>query len=407
MSLLKIKRIPLYFKRFSCEINFHEMKVLPFMMVFFNCIYMCMSLTDFGMQLMSYATLASVLTSFFFMFLLFVKDKEMSQYGFLYVVFFIFLVGLTIVYSQDIKNCIYISISIWLNLILFSFYRNRTEMIICSFCIALTFCIYANFLHLITHPSLWLIQTEKEGAGYLLGNNYNQMGCRMMIAIASNVACIKVSKLWRINFVILIIVSIASLFFVGSMTSLSMVVVFAFFCIIPSMQLRKVGIISLFLIYVLFLTFVVFSGKGLENNETAVYIVEDILHKDITFTYRTYMWDSALRVIAESPIWGWGFASLDWYIKSMSSFAAGPHNFILSIFVNGGILLFSIFIVIVYKTFKSIKPYMSEWTGQCLIFAAICLYFMGIMEMYPYPIMFYILILMYYYPYLKNERKHK
>lgn len=407
MSLFKIKRIPLYFKRFSWEIDFHEITLLPFIMIFANSIFICMSLSDFGMQLISYATLASVLVSFFFMLLLFAKDKKMSQYGFLYVLFFIFLIGLTIVCSQDIKNCIYISMSIWLNLMLFSYYRNRTEMVICSFCIALTFCIYVNFLHLITHPSLWLIQTEKEGAGYLLGNNYNQMGCRMMIALASNVACIKISHLWRINFIVLTIVSITSLYFVGSMTSLSMIAIFAFFCIIPSIKLRKVGIFSLFLIYVLFQTFVVFSGKGLENNETAVYVVEDILHKDITFTHRTYMWESALKVINESPLCGWGFVSMDWYKTFMTSFAAGPHNFILSIFINGGIFLFSIFLTLVYKTYLAIKSYINEREGQCLIFASICLYFMGLMEMYPYPIMFYILILMYYYPYLKNERKHK
>lgn len=405
MPLFQIKQIPLYFKRLSWEIDFHEMTLLPFLMVFFNCICMCLSLSALEMHLFSYATLIGELASFFFMFFLFIRNKKISQYGLLYVVFFFFLLGITLLNGQDIKDGIYTAISVWLNLMLFSYYRNHTKMIICSFCIALSFCVYANFLHLITHPSLWQIQTEKEGTGYLLGYNYNQMGCRLMIALATNVACTGFSKLWKINFIALAITCIASLSFVGSMTSLSMTSILLVFCLIPSARLRKIGIISLFVVYALFQTFVVFSGKGLENNETAVYIIEDILHKDISFTHRTYMWDSALKIIAESPIWGWGFVSLDWYKSFMNSYASGPHNFILSVFVNGGILLFSLLATIAYKTYIASKSYMTERRGQCLIFATVCLLFMSLMEMYPYPIMFYIFTLMFYYPYLKKSNK--
>lgn len=87
----------------------------------------------------------------------------------------------------------------------------------------------------------------------------------------------------------------------------------------------------------------------------------------------------------------------------MSSQAAGPHNFILSVLINGGILLLSIGIGIAYKSYNSIKHYAKEKRCQQLIFATICLYFMALMEMYPYPIMLYPLIIMFYYPYLENK----
>lgn len=275
-------------------------------------------------------------------------------------------------------------------------------MIISFFGIALSVCIYINFIHLLTHPSLWLNALNKESTGYLLGNNYNQMGCRIIICLATNALCSRFSKIYLINYILLCLVSIASLAFVGSMTSLSMVILSIAFYLTPFSRLRMLGIIIFFTIYILFQTFVVFSGKGLENNQLAVYIIEDILHKDITFTQRTQMWDSALHIITKSPIWGWGYVTLDWYKSVMSSFAAGPHNFILSIIVNGGILLLSIFILIVYKSYEVIKPYFRERTGQNLIFTTLCLYFMALMEMYPMPIMFYLLILMYYYPNFKK-----
>lgn len=404
MSLLKIKRIPLYSKRISWDINFHETKIIPLLLVFVNTINMCISLASVEMQLASYATLAMTISSFLLMVLLCIRSKKVSTYGFLYFMFFAILIGLTIINMQDVKNCIYTAINVWAILLIFRYYRDKTHMIILFFGIALSFCIYINFIHLITHPSLWTNMFTKESTGYLLGNNYNQMGCRIMICLATNALCSQFSKIYLINYILLCIVSIASLSFVGSMTSLSMVVLYIVFYFTPFLRLRMLGIIIFFTIYILFQTFVVFSGKGLENNQLAVYIIEDILHKDITFTQRTQMWDSALHVISKSPIWGWGFVTLDWYKSFMSSFAAGPHNFILSIIVNGGILLLSIFILIAYKSYKVIKPYFRERMGQNLIFATLCLYFMALMEMYPMPIMFYLLTLMFYYP---NSQKAK
>lgn len=361
-----------------------------------------MSLPAIEMQMVSYITFACFLASFSLMLFLFIKSKQISTYGFLYVMFFFLLMGITILNSQDIKNCIYTAICIWLNLLIFSYYQKKMKLIVCFFCIALSLCVYANFLHLITHPSLWLIQTEKEGTGYLLGDNYNQMGCRMIIALACSVICNRFSKLWRINFFALAIICIVSLSFVGSMTSLSMIVLYLLFCLIPSQRLRNIGITCLFVTFILFHIFVVFAGRGLENNEFAVYFVEDILHKDITFTHRTYMWESALKVIAQSPFWGYGYINSDWFIKNMSSFAIGPHNFILSILIEGGMLLFSIYIFICVRSYAAIRHFMNQKIAQEIVFATICLWFMSLMEMYPYPIMMFPLILSKYYRNLES-----
>lgn len=408
MLSVKIKRIPTIFKKFSWKLNFHDMEILPFMIVLFDTIIITTALSALGMQTISYLTLAVVLVIFLLLFTLNFRHKVLSRYGLLYLLFFLVLLGTTVLYGQDIKNCIYMSIYLGIILLVFRYYRSNVNKVYCYFAIALSLCVYANFVHLLTHPMLWVLEGKKDAAGYLLGNNYNQMGCRMMIALATSVLCTKFSKIWIINSIAIGITCIITLVLVNSMTSLSMIVIFLVYCIIPSSKLRKAGIYSLLTVLVLFQVFVVFNGNGLENNEFAVYIVNDILHKDITFTHRTDMWDSAMRVIIESPIWGWGFVKQEWFTSHMSSFAYGPHNFILSLFIFGGVLLFAAFIMIVYHTIMAIKAYMNERIGQYVIFSAVCLYFMGLMEMYPFTIMFYILIVMYYYQYTdkKNIENH-
>lgn len=396
MSLFRLKRIPLYFDKVSTRVSLHDMTLLPFMMIFFVVLNVTISLSELKMPALSYGVLAINLVSFLFMLALVAREKKMSQYGFLNFLYLFILIGLTVVNVNDIRNAIYNSVFIWLMLLIMRYYRHRMDMVIKCFTVAFTVCVLINFVHLVTHPLLWLVDDYKDATGYLFGNNYNQMGCRMMVALASNVLCLRYSRIWLINFIALAIVIIASLAMVGSMTSLSMILVFLVCCLLPTSKLRMTAICGLFVVFLLFQIFVVFNGRGLENNGLAVYIVEDVLKKDLTFTYRTHMWESALKIIEESPIWGWGFADADWFKANMSAFAIGPHNFILSILIHGGVILLSIYIMICSKVVNTIMPYLKIKNMQLLLLAVACLWVMSLFEMYPYTIMFYALALLYY-----------
>ena len=403
MSLFTFKRIPLYFDKISTRVSLHDMTLLPFVMIFFVVLNVTISLSELKMPVLSYGVLAVNIVSFLFMLALVAREKEMSRYGFLNFLYFFILIGLTVVNVNDIRNAIYNSIFIWFMLLTMRYYRHRMEMVLKCFTIAFTVCVWINLVHLVTHPLLWLVDDYKGATGYLFGNNYNQMGCRMMAALASNLLCLRYSRIWLVNMIVLAIVIVASLAMVGSMTSLSMILVFLVCCLLPTSKLRLTAICGLFAVFLLFQIFVVFNGRGLENNELAVYIVEDVLKKDLTFTYRTHMWESALKIIEESPIWGWGFADADWFKANMTAFAIGPHNFILSILIHGGVILLSIYIMVCSKVFKTIHPYLKIKNMQLLLLAVACLWVMSLFEMYPYTIMFYVLALLYYSHYVYDD----
>ena len=403
MSLFTFKRIPLYFDKISTRVSPHDMTLVPFMMIFCVVLNVTISLSELKMPVLSYGVLGVNIVSFLFMLALVAREKVMSRYGFLNFLLFFILIGLTVVNVNDIRNAIYNSVFIWLMLLIMRYYRHRMEMVIKCFAMAFTVCVWINFVHLVTHPLLWLVDDYKDATGYLFGNNYNQMGCRMMVALASNVLCLRFSRLWLVNFIALAIVIVASLAMVGSMTSLSMILVFLVCCLLPTSKLRLTAVCGLFVVFLLFQIFVVFNGRGLENNELAVYIVEDVLKKDLTFTYRTHMWESALKIIEESPIWGWGFADADWFKANMSAFAIGPHNFILSILIHGGVILLGIYVMICGKVVKTVQPYFKRKNMQLLLLAVACLWVMSLFEMYPYTIMFYALALLYYSHYVYDD----
>ena len=68
---------------------------------------------------------------------------------------------------------------------------------------------------------MWLIDESKEGHGYILGGNYNQMGSRLIIALTAGMLSIKYSKWFWLNLIPLFACCFAILFMVKSMTSLS------------------------------------------------------------------------------------------------------------------------------------------------------------------------------------------
>ena len=85
MLSIKIKRIPTFLKKFSWRLNFHEMKLLPFLIVLFDTIIITMALSTLGMQTISYLTLAVVLVSFLLLLALNFRHKVLSRYGLLYL----------------------------------------------------------------------------------------------------------------------------------------------------------------------------------------------------------------------------------------------------------------------------------------------------------------------------------
>lgn len=395
----------LRFRRPNGVMNFHSMTILPFLMLLSLSTTTTLSLADVEMNGLSYLSFGIFMLSLIIMSLLYLRERHMSQYGLIHLFFFSILIGLTAFNSEgDLKNCIYTSLEVYFFLIMCFYYRNRIDVVVKGSALAFSFCIYAGFLHFITHPELWIIVDDKQGTGYMLGNNYNGMGVRMLLALVPSVLCIKYSMKWLFNLVPLLIVCLIPLMFTGSKTSLTGILLFLSICIIPYKSLQKIIINSSLVFIILFQCLVVFAGKGLENNELAVYVIEDVLEKDITFTLRIYLWDTALKVISDSPIWGYGFVNMEWYAHyiRIPSGGMGPHNMILSVLVNGGFILLGLFLLICLQGLR--KTYASnERIAICLRAAIVAIMTMLLTEFQSYVFIMFILCMAYYYPEIQES----
>lgn len=368
-------------------------------------VFVCMSLADVEYTLLSYATFAALLAGLFFMAVVYLRNFEMSRYGIMSFITMMFLIVTSFINidDSDIKSAIYMAFEIWMFQILFFYYRNRIHVVVMAATVFLSLCVYANFVHMMLHPNLWIMDNDKSVLGYLLGYNYNGMGFRFIPAITFSFLCLRYSWKWIFNAIGVTIFSIIPLILTGSKTSLIGILIFIFICCIPYAKVQKHITNGLLVFVLLFQIFVVFSGKGLENNELAVYIIEDLLEKDITFTYRTYLWDMSINKIMESPLYGFGNLDYIWYASHIHTVVGtGPCNLVLSLLLNGGIMLLGFFGTVFFMSIRQVMR-CSERSANIIQLGLTVIMLMHLMEALTYAFCFFLMTLAYYYPYIKKE----
>ena len=383
------------------KIRLREMKSLQTVLL---CLLITWSVVSFNvfafLQIVSYLVLGLCLLGFLVMLGLCMQRPAMSRLDALVTAYFMVLIIVTLLNGTAIKDCIYMSITVFLLLLTLNYFSSGFDVTLKVCAAVFSVIIYANLAIMVMFPD-WMFEAEDTFYSYLLGGNYNQMGGRMLCGIVTNILCLRFSRAWLINVIPLIIVSMLTLLLVGSMTSTFCMLLFILFCLVPSKRLQKTGLIMFFVFYLLFQFIVCFSGEGLQNNPVAVYIVEDVLGKDMSFTYRTTMWDAAGKMFAESPLWGYGWVDTEWYLANLSSLAIGPHNFIYSILINGGLILMALFIGICFETLKRASGSRLDRLYIILLIGIQTWLFMGTMEVYPVFFFVYLVMLAYYYPTLK------
>lgn len=133
-------------------------------------------------------------------------------------------------------------------------------------------------------------------------------------------------------------------------------------------------------------------------------IIVGILGKDMTFTYRIYIWDNAIKAIGEKPLVGYGLLNNEDVVSMLGNAgnmilrgAVHCHCQILQIIFQGGIIGLLILILIYII---SLKKCILNWDSKM---AQICAYtvfvytIMCITEVFEYyPLMYLVLILPFY-----------
>lgn len=111
------------------------------------------------------------------------------------------------------------------------------------------------------------------------------------------------------------------------------------------------------------------------------FIIEDLLHKSISFTGRTDIWDIAVMLIKRSPIIGYGVYEGHGliFIRGQYYYA---HNAVLEVLLQGGVLSLVFYVLIFAVSAVSLYKYRKLRVSQILSFGIFTVMVMMLMEAY-------------------------
>lgn len=103
------------------------------------------------------------------------------------------------------------------------------------------------------------------------------------------------------------------------------------------------------------------------------HIIENVLHKSITLSARTYIWDVVSALFINKPLMGYGY--YDSIILANNYFTpANAHSFFWEILLSGGIIGLLLIMIIISRFAKSLKSINKDSVVRIL-----CIYFLMIM----------------------------
>ncbi|MFK4310809.1 O-antigen ligase [Bacillus sp. RC242] len=146
----------------------------------------------------------------------------------------------------------------------------------------------------------------------------------------------------------------------------------------------------LYIYIVIFFTIIVFRLQELLFGDFII----NVLHKDMTFTGRTYIWNVVLNVIKKSWILGFGRGNdiISYYFFNLNE----THNAVLEILMYSGLLGILFFLIILFVVGNKLSINKDHIISKILSFSIFAYMILGLTESVFYKKEFWILLFISY-----------
>lgn len=264
--------------------------------------------------------------------------------------------------------------------------------------------IYINAILLVIFPEgLWIDQTwvgRGNPARYLFGNQ-NQTGLVCLFAISTQCMYTFTYQKGKFNLFLLVVVSLISVIFLGSMTSsIGIAMLTGYILLNRIFKHPKVLFIVFSVLYVTTFMLIIWYGNDIEQIKWATTFIEETLNKDTTFSKRTVIWENAVELIKNHPVLGYGIQNVEWNDTHLEG--SGTHNLWIMLLLTGGMLSCFTFIFITIYAIRNALSHPSRSTTTALV-ALYTLFVMSFFEAYNIIYIFLFLQLVYYSPCIQMQ----
>ena len=125
---------------------------------------------------------------------------------------------------------------------------------------------------------------------------------------------------------------------------------------------KLINVKTLLVAYVFCMFLIVYAGLI----PPLAHIIREVLHKDLTFSGRTYIWESCLKMISRHPIIGYGNFDNGWII-TWNGINRNAHNLFFDILIQGGFVLLLGYLAMVFTILKTVSGNKDKKSGLLLV----------------------------------------
>lgn len=274
----------------------------------------------------------------------------------------------------------------WLEILL----KNNTVLGLQALNIIFSTLVYINIGFFLLFPDGYNLSGSSDKK-YFLGV-YNQFAATLIPAVITSVIY-SLKKYQRILPSTKLLISVVFFTFIyfwsaTSIIGISLIVTYLLF--IHKKPLSRFVNTKTVIIGIAVLFFMVVYTNNLNY---FTFLIEDILGKDLTLSTRTQIWERALILINDSPLYGYGAIETGSYIVFSSTSTFSAHNTVLQILLQVGFVGFSVFLLLIGIMLRNIKRYQRHHLGRFILFSFFTSCTMMLTEVYSFRFIYLILLL--------------
>lgn len=335
--------------------------------------------------------------SFFIILILFIQNRKFSKIIIYMMLYLIILFFASVFNGQSISQILNYLITI-ISLCLITDYgvRNHTKEYLTALATILNFLMIINFITIILYPNGMYINSTGYKQNWILGYKNSHILYLLPCVVVNFILSFKNRGKLNIKSYIIFAICFISILSVNSSTGIVGFLIILLYLIFKKV-VDKVNIIngysSLFIYLLSFVSIMILKVQNLFK-----FLIVDILKKDLTFTGRTYIWDSVLKSIKIHPLIGYGNVTYQY-----NKYIFTTHNTILDILYKTGILGFVTYILILFETSKTLYNNRNDKTSKFLTVVLLSYFIIMLTEAYNISYYFFILVICNNIKYLKGS----
>jgi len=329
------------------------------------------------------------------------EDKnETKSIVFFIIIFFIALMFSSIINKESIAHTFYTLFQLSVLCIYTSKILKTKDKKFIKIAFFLLFCIVLlNFIFMIMFPNGIYSTQYYYNKIYFIGSKNGFFSIIILLAVLTKI-CFNEKIIGKKFFIISNILSIITMLISNSSTG---ILAFGIFLLINFLKLSKRTFFLLYKYAIALCLIISIAVSVFRIQNYAANLIYKTFGKTTTLTGRTYIWDSAMKMIYKKPILGYGLNLKNGLIKQGKTYYYS-HNLILEIIISGGIIaVICFFNILLYMAGKIKKASKYNSNEYCILAAIISYMIMGITEA---PItakaLYLLIILSVYY---SNEKK--